>query len=90
MSKVAIIGAGVSGLSMANYLEKNNIDYHLYERRTPNDLKGHGFILPKKNRTPFSIIILTIFIKKEVFLKNIFITAKTEKSFQKKTLMMYL
>jgi 2-polyprenyl-6-methoxyphenol hydroxylase-like FAD-dependent oxidoreductase len=48
MGKAAIIGAGVSGLSMANYLEKNKIDYHLYERRTPNDLKGHGFILPKE------------------------------------------
>lgn len=48
MGKAAIIGAGVSGLSMANYLEKNNIDYHLYERRTQNDLKGHGFILPKE------------------------------------------
>lgn len=48
MSTVAIIGAGVSGLSMANYLEKNNIDYHLYERRTKDDLKGHGFILPRE------------------------------------------
>ncbi|CAD7806667.1 2-heptyl-3-hydroxy-4(1H)-quinolone synthase [Chryseobacterium aquaeductus] len=48
MSTVAIIGAGVSGLSMANYLEKNNIEYHLYERRTKDDLKGHGFILPKE------------------------------------------
>jgi 2-polyprenyl-6-methoxyphenol hydroxylase-like FAD-dependent oxidoreductase len=57
MGKVAIIGAGVSGLSMANYLEKNNIDYHLYERRTPNDLKGHGFILPKEGIEFLSNII---------------------------------
>jgi 2-polyprenyl-6-methoxyphenol hydroxylase-like FAD-dependent oxidoreductase len=57
MGKVAIIGAGVSGLSMANYLEKNNIDYHLYERRTPNDLKGHGFILPKEGIEHLSAII---------------------------------
>ncbi|MEG0760247.1 NAD(P)/FAD-dependent oxidoreductase [Chryseobacterium sp.] len=57
MSKVAIIGAGVSGLSMANYLEKNNIDYHLYERRTQNDLKGHGFILPKEGIEFLSNII---------------------------------
>lgn len=57
MSKVAIIGAGVSGLSMANYLENNNIDYHLYERRTPNDLKGHGFILPKEGIEFLSSII---------------------------------
>jgi 2-polyprenyl-6-methoxyphenol hydroxylase-like FAD-dependent oxidoreductase len=57
MGKVAIIGAGVSGLSMANYLEKNNIDYHLYERRTQNDLKGHGFILPKEGIEFLSNII---------------------------------
>jgi 2-polyprenyl-6-methoxyphenol hydroxylase and related FAD-dependent oxidoreductases len=57
MNKVAIIGAGVSGLSMANYLEKNNIDYHLYERRTQNDLKGHGFILPKEGIEHLSSII---------------------------------
>lgn len=57
MGKVAIIGAGVSGLSMANYLEKNNIDYHLYERRTPNDLKGHGFIIPKEGIEHLSAII---------------------------------
>ena len=57
MSKVAIIGAGVSGLSMANYLEKNNIDYHLYERRTKDDLKGHGFILPKEGIEYLSEII---------------------------------
>jgi len=57
MSKVAIIGAGVSGLSMANYLEKSNIDYHIYERRTKNDLKGHGFILPKEGIDYLSQII---------------------------------
>lgn len=57
MGKAAIIGAGVSGLSMANYLEKNNIDYHLYERRTQNDLKGHGFILPKEGIEFLSNII---------------------------------
>lgn len=57
MSKVAIIGAGVSGLSMANYLEKNNIAYHIYERRTQNDLKGHGFILPKEGIKHLSSII---------------------------------
>lgn len=57
MGKAAIIGAGVSGLSMANYLEKNNINYHLYERRTPDDLKGHGFILPKEGIEFLSEII---------------------------------
>jgi len=57
MSTVAIIGAGVSGLSMANYLEKNNIDYHIYERRQKDDLKGHGFILPKEGIEYLSKII---------------------------------
>ena len=57
MSKVAIIGAGVSGLSMANYLEKNKINYHLYERRSKDDLKGHGFILPKEGIEYLSHII---------------------------------
>lgn len=71
MSKVAIIGAGVSGLSMANYLEKNNIDYHLYERRTQNDLKGHGFILPKEGIEYLSNIInIEDLYKKGSFLKK--------------------
>jgi len=71
MSKVAIIGAGVSGLSMANYLEKNNIDYHLYERRTQNDLKGHGFILPKEGIEFLSNIInIEDLYKKGSFLKK--------------------
>lgn len=71
MGKVAIIGAGVSGLSMANYLEKNNIDYHLYERRTQNDLKGHGFILPKEGIEFLSNIIdIDDLYKKGSFLKK--------------------
>jgi 2-polyprenyl-6-methoxyphenol hydroxylase-like FAD-dependent oxidoreductase len=71
MSKVAIIGAGVSGLSMANYLEKNNINYHIYERRAPNDLKGHGFILPKEGIEHLSSIIdIDDLYKKGSFLKK--------------------
>ena len=71
MSKVAIIGAGVSGLSMANYLEKNNIDYHLYERRMKDDLKGHGFILPKEGIEYLSQIIdIEELYKKGSFLKK--------------------
>ncbi|MFC6266802.1 FAD-dependent monooxygenase [Frigoriflavimonas asaccharolytica] len=71
MSKVAIIGAGVSGLSMANYLEKNNIEYHLYERRTKDDLKGHGFILPKEGIECLSQIIdIEELYKKGSFLKK--------------------
>lgn len=71
MSKVVIVGAGVSGLSMANYLEKNNIDYHLYERRMKDDLKGHGFILPKEGIEYLSQIInMEELYKKGSFLKK--------------------
>ena len=71
MNKVAIIGAGVSGLSMANFLEKNNIDYHLFERRMKDDLKGHGFILPKEGIEFLSQIIdIEELYKKGSFLKK--------------------
>ena len=71
MNKVAIIGAGVSGLSMANYLQKNNIDYHLFERRMKDDLKGHGFILPKEGIEFLSQIIdIEELYKKGSFLKK--------------------
>ncbi|RXM38706.1 monooxygenase [Chryseobacterium sp. CH21] len=48
MKKIAVVGAGISGLSMANYLEKHQIDYHIYERRKKEDLAGHGFLIPKE------------------------------------------
>ncbi|WP_276965452.1 FAD-dependent monooxygenase [Chryseobacterium sp.] len=48
MKKIAVVGAGISGLSMANYLEKHKIDYHIYERRKKKDLAGHGFLIPKE------------------------------------------
>ncbi|MEE6126488.1 FAD-dependent monooxygenase [Chryseobacterium arthrosphaerae] len=48
MNKIAVVGAGVSGLSMANYLEKHKIDYHIYERRKKEDLAGHGFLIPEE------------------------------------------
>ncbi|CAI8930848.1 FAD-dependent monooxygenase [Chryseobacterium sp. IT-36CA2] len=48
MKKIAVVGAGISGLSMANYLEKYKIDYHIYERRKKKDLAGHGFLIPKE------------------------------------------
>ncbi|MDR6372911.1 2-polyprenyl-6-methoxyphenol hydroxylase-like FAD-dependent oxidoreductase [Chryseobacterium bernardetii] len=48
MKKIAVVGAGISGLSMANYLEKHKIDYHIYERRNKKDLAGHGFLIPKE------------------------------------------
>ncbi|MGE8536139.1 FAD-dependent monooxygenase [Chryseobacterium sp. JV274] len=48
MKKIAVVGAGISGLSMANYLEKHKIDYHIYERRKKKDLAGHGFLIPQE------------------------------------------
>ncbi|EJL73721.1 FAD-dependent oxidoreductase [Chryseobacterium populi] len=57
MKNIAIVGAGISGLSMANYLEKHNIDYHIYERRKENDLAGHGFLLPQEGIEFLSHII---------------------------------
>lgn len=48
MNKIAVVGAGISGLSMANYLEKHKIDYHIYERRNKEDLAGHGFLIPQE------------------------------------------
>ncbi|UTX47183.1 FAD-dependent monooxygenase [Chryseobacterium sp. MA9] len=48
MKKIAVVGAGISGLSMANYLEKYKIDYHIYERRKKKDLTGHGFLIPQE------------------------------------------
>jgi 2-polyprenyl-6-methoxyphenol hydroxylase-like FAD-dependent oxidoreductase len=42
------VGAGISGLTMANYLEKHKIDYHIYERRKKKDLAGHGFLIPEE------------------------------------------
>ncbi|MGU3376801.1 FAD-dependent monooxygenase [Chryseobacterium sp. M5A1_1a] len=48
MNKIAVVGAGISGLSMANYLEKHRIDYHIYERRKKEDLAGHGFLIPQE------------------------------------------
>lgn len=48
MNTIAVVGAGISGLSIANYLQKHNMDYHIYERRAKADLTGHGFLIPKE------------------------------------------
>ncbi|MFZ4931350.1 FAD-dependent monooxygenase [Chryseobacterium sp. Mn2064] len=57
MNKIAVVGAGISGLSMANYLEKHTIDYHIYERRRKEDLAGHGFLIPREGIDYLSQII---------------------------------
>ncbi|KFF74087.1 monooxygenase [Chryseobacterium sp. P1-3] len=57
MKNIAVVGAGISGLSMANYLEKHNLDYHIFERRKKEDLAGHGFLLPQEGLEYLSRII---------------------------------
>lgn len=57
MNKIAVVGAGISGLSMANHLEKHKIDYHIYERRKKEDLAGHGFLIPQEGIEYLSQII---------------------------------
>ena len=42
MKKVAIIGAGISGLYLANLLENNsNYDYKIFEKRTKIDFNNN-------------------------------------------------
>lgn len=71
MNKIAVVGAGISGLSIANYLEKHQLDYHVYERRKKYDLTGHGFLLPKEGIEYLSQIIdLSALFKQGNFLKK--------------------
>lgn len=71
MNKIAVVGAGISGLSIANYLEKHQLDYHIYERRKKDDLTGHGFLLPKEGIEYLSQIIEpTVLFKYGNFLKK--------------------
>jgi len=71
MKKIAVVGAGISGLTMANYLEKHKIDYHIYERRKKKDQAGHGFLIPKEGMDYLSRIIdPEILLKHGNFLKK--------------------
>ncbi|REC75360.1 FAD-dependent monooxygenase [Chryseobacterium elymi] len=71
MKKISVVGAGISGLSIANYLEKHQLDYHIYERRKQDDLTGHGFLLPKEGIEYLSQIIdLSLLYKQGKFLKK--------------------
>ncbi len=71
MKKIAVVGAGISGLSMANYLEKYKIDYHIYERRKKKDMAGHGFLIPKEGLDYlYQIIDSHLLHKKGNFLKK--------------------
>ncbi|MET3037852.1 FAD-dependent monooxygenase [Chryseobacterium sp. NRRL B-14859] len=71
MKKIAVVGAGISGLSMANYLEKHNIDYHIFERRKKEDMAGHGFLLPQEGVEYLSQIIdCQLLFEKGNFLKK--------------------
>ncbi|WP_343660982.1 FAD-dependent monooxygenase [Chryseobacterium sp.] len=71
MNKIAVVGAGISGLSMANYLEKHKIDYHIYERRKKRDLAGHGFLIPQEGMDYlYQIIEPELLLKHGNFLKK--------------------
>lgn len=71
MKKIAVVGAGISGLSMANYLEKYKIDYHIYERRKKEDLAGHGFLIPQEGMEYlYQIIDPDLLLKHGNFLKK--------------------
>lgn len=71
MNKIAVVGAGISGLSIANYLEKHQLEYHIYERRKKDDLTGHGFLLPKEGIDYLSQIIEpSVLFKHGNFLKK--------------------
>ncbi len=71
MKKIAVVGAGISGLSMANYLEKHKIDYHIYERRKKEDLAGHGFLIPQEGMDYlYQIIDSELLLKHGNFLKK--------------------
>jgi 2-polyprenyl-6-methoxyphenol hydroxylase-like FAD-dependent oxidoreductase len=57
MDKLVIIGGGVAGLSLANFLQKKNIGFNLYEKRNESVSKGHGFIITDEGLEKLSTII---------------------------------
>ncbi|WP_232815922.1 NAD(P)-binding protein [Chryseobacterium capnotolerans] len=91
MNKIAVVGAGISGLSMANYLEKHKIDYHIYERRKKEDLAGHGFLIPQEGIEYLTQIIdPSLLFKHGSFLKKYIQYSHTGKKLQKRTSAMCL
>ena len=57
MNKLVIIGGGVAGLSLANFLHKKGINFNLYEKRNEKESKGHGFIITAEGLEKLSSII---------------------------------
>lgn len=87
MNKIAVVGAGISGLSMANYLEKHKIDYHIYERRKKEDLAGHGFLIPQEGIEYLTQIIdPSLLFKHGSFLKKYIQYSHTGKKIAEKDL----
>lgn len=87
MNKIAVVGAGISGLSMANHLEKHKIDYHIYERRKKEDLAGHGFLIPQEGIEYLSQIIdPAVLFKHGSFLKKYVQFSHTGKKLAEKDL----
>lgn len=87
MNKIVVVGAGISGLSMANHLEKHKIDYHIYERRKKEDLAGHGFLIPQEGIEYLSQIIdPTVLFEHGSFLKKYIQYSHTGKKLAEKDL----
>ncbi len=57
MNKLVIIGGGVAGLSLANFLQKKGVGFNLYEKRNQKSSKGHGFIITDEGLEKLSNII---------------------------------
>ena len=80
MKKIAIIGAGISGLYLANLLEKEkNFEYKIFEKRTKLNLEeGYGIQLSVNcikllNKIGFKNIPASdiFFLQKLIFLSQI-------------------
>ena len=47
-NKLTIIGGGIAGLALANFLEQKEQDYQIFEKNLKLSKRGHGFIIPPK------------------------------------------
>lgn len=47
-NKLTIIGGGIAGLALANFLEQKDQDYQIFEKNLKLSKRGHGFIIPSK------------------------------------------
>ena len=47
INKASILGGGICGNYLANFLKKNNVESAIYEKLAPKDSRGFGFLLLK-------------------------------------------